>query len=85
MNDINKKINDRNLDRIFRLILLIYWKNMKKYVSKFMQHILRNSMTKNRFLNTSTEHDLEFLMLFNENSFPNVTFLLKNPQKVIEE
>ena len=38
-----------------------------------------------RKLNTSTEHDLEFLMLLNGNSFPNVTFFLKNPQKVIEE
>ena len=36
-----------------------------------------------RKLNASTEHDLEFLMLFNGNSFPNVTFFLKNPQKVI--
>ena len=31
-----KKINDRNFDGIFRLILLIYEKNMKKYVPKFM-------------------------------------------------
>ena len=46
----SKKINDRNLDGIFRLILLIYGENMKKYVSKFMQNILRNSMTNNRFL-----------------------------------
>ena len=45
-----KKINDRNLDGIFRLILMIYGKNMKKYVLKFMQNNLRNSMTKNRFL-----------------------------------
>ena len=36
-----------------------------------------------RKLNASTEHDLEFLMLLNGNSFPNVTFFLKNPQKVI--
>ena len=27
-----KKINNRNLDGIFRLILLIYEKNMKKYM-----------------------------------------------------
>ena len=47
---LSKKINDRNLDGIFRLILLIYGENMKKYVSKFMQNILRNSMTNNRFL-----------------------------------
>ena len=33
---LSKKINDRNLDGIFRLILLIYGENMKKYVSKFM-------------------------------------------------
>ena len=45
-----KNINDRNLDGIFRLMLLIYVKNMKKYVSKFMQNNLRNSMTNNRFL-----------------------------------
>ena len=36
-----------------------------------------------RKLNASTKHDLELLMLFNGNSFPNVTFFLKNPQKVI--
>ena len=36
-----------------------------------------------RKLNASTEHDLGLLMLFNGNSFPNVTFFLKNPQKVI--
>ena len=49
-------------------------------------------MTKNRFLqhvqktmNTSTEHHLEFLMLLKGNSFQNVTFFRKNPQKVIEE
>ena len=36
-------------------------------------------------LNASTEHDLEFLMLVNGKSFPNVTFFLKNPQKVTEE
>ena len=33
---LSKKINDRNLDGIFRLILMIYGENMKKYVSKFM-------------------------------------------------
>ena len=38
-----------------------------------------------RKLNTSTEHNLEFLMLLKGNSFRNVTFLSKNPQKVIEE
>ena len=47
---LSKKVNDRNLDGIFRLILMIYGKNMKKYVLKFMQNNLRNSMTKNRFL-----------------------------------
>ena len=36
-------------------------------------------------LNTSTEHDLEFLMLLTGNSLQNVTFFRKNPQKVIEE
>ena len=33
---LSKKTNDRNLDGIFRLILLIYGENMNKYVSKFM-------------------------------------------------
>ena len=49
-------------------------------------------MTKNRFLqhvqktmNTSTEHDLEFLMLLEGNSSQNVTFFRKNQQKVMEE
>ena len=86
-----KKINDRNLDGVFNLMLLIYGENMKKYVSKFMLNILRNSMTKNRFLHVqktlsaSTVHDLEFLMLLKGNSLQNVTFFCKNSQKVIEE
>ena len=33
---LSKKVNDRNLDGIFRLILMVYGKNMKKYVLKFM-------------------------------------------------
>ena len=33
---LSKKINDRNLDGIFRLIFLTYRKNMKNYVPKFM-------------------------------------------------
>ena len=37
-----------------------------------------------RKLNASTD-GLELLVLFNGKSFPNVTFFLKNPQKVIEE
>ena len=43
---------------IFRLVLLIYRENMKKYVSKFMQNNLRNSMTKNKILQhvQKTEH-----------------------------
>ena len=45
-----KNFNDRNLDSIFRLILVIYGKNMIKYVSKSKEDNLRNSMTKNRFL-----------------------------------
>ena len=47
---LSKKVNDRNLDGKFRLIILIYGKNMKKDVSKFMQNNLRNFMTKNTFL-----------------------------------
>ena len=31
-----KKINDRNLDGIFKFIFLIYGENMRKHVSKFM-------------------------------------------------
>ena len=84
-----KKTNDRNLDGIFRLILLIYGENIKKYVSKFMQNILRNSVTKNRFLqntfrklNASTEHDLEFSMLLKGNSLQNVTFFVRIHKKL---
>ena len=36
-------------------------------------------------LNTLTEHDLQFLMLFKENFFQNVIFFRKNPQNFIEE
>ena len=55
---LSKKINNRNLDGIFRLTLMIYRKNMKKYVSKFMLNNSRNSMTKNRILQhvQKTEH-----------------------------
>ena len=38
-----------------------------------------------RKLITSTEHDLEFLMLLKGNSFQNAPFFPKNAQKVIEE
>ena len=53
-----KKINDRNLDGIFRLILMIYGKKMKKYVSNIIQNVLKNFMAKNRFLQhvQKTEH-----------------------------
>ena len=37
-----------------------------------------------RKLNTSTEYDVEFLTLLKGNSFQNVTFFCKNPQKVIK-
>ena len=54
-----------------------------------MQNNLRNSMTKNRFLqhvqktmNTSTEHDLEFLMLLEGNSFQNVNFFARIYKKL---
>ena len=38
-----------------------------------------------RKLNTSTEHDLEFLMLPKGNSFQIIPLFRKNPQKGIEE
>ena len=38
-----------------------------------------------RRLNTSTESDLEFVMLLKENSFKNVIFFHKDPQKVVEQ
>ena len=34
--ELSKKINQRNLDGLFRLILLIYGRIMKKYLSKFI-------------------------------------------------
>ena len=59
-----KKINYRNFDGIFRLILQVYGKNMKKYVSKFMQNTLRNSMTRNRFLQHVQKTCLDFCNMF---------------------
>ena len=57
LNKKKKKMNDINLDGMFRLILLIYGKNnMKKYVSKFMQNKLRNSMTKKQIFVTCSEN-----------------------------
>ena len=51
---LSEKSTHRNLDDMFRLTLLIYGRNMKKIMSKFMQDNLRNSMIvnlrKNRFL-----------------------------------
>ena len=34
---LSKKTNDRNLDGIFRLILLIYGENMKKCVKIYVE------------------------------------------------
>ena len=52
MKNLNKvkNLNDRNLCGMFRLIFLIYGKNAKKYVLKFVWSNLRNSMKKYRFL-----------------------------------
>ena len=51
---LNEKSTHRNLDDMFRLILLIYGRNLKKIMAKFMQDNLKNSMIvnlrKNRFL-----------------------------------
>ena len=80
-----KKINDRNLDDTFRLILLIYGKNMKKRVKIYAEYFKKLHDKMFRKLNASTEHDLEFLMLLRRNSLQNETFFCKNPQKVIEE
>ena len=42
---ISEKFSHRNLDDVFRLILLIYGRIMKEtYMSKFMLDNLRNSM-----------------------------------------
>ena len=85
---LSKKINDRNLDGIFRLILMIYGKNMKKYVLKFMQNNLRNSMTKNRFLQHVQKTDdinwawSEITDGAQRKLFPKCKFFWKNPQKV---
>ena len=45
--ELSKNNNDRNPDGINITDL---WGKYEKYVSKFMQNILRNSMTNNRFL-----------------------------------
>ena len=58
-------------------------------MSKFMCNNLRNSMTKNRFLEhvhktecIKTKQDLELLMLLKGNSFQNVTFFASIHKKV---
>ena len=57
------------------------WENMKKCVKIYAEHFKKFHDKKIHFcnilrkLNTSTEHDLEFLMLLNGNSLQNVTFL----------
>ena len=53
---LSKKIRHRNLDGMFRLLLMSYGRIMKKYLSKFMQENLRNSsivnLTKIDFYNS---------------------------------
>ena len=78
-----KKVNDR-------LILLIHGENMKNICQNVCRIFSEIPWQKIYFymfrkLNTSAEHELEFLMLLKGNSLQNVTFFCKNPQKVIEE
>ena len=77
---LSKKFSHKNLDGMFRIILLIYVgkKNTKKHVSKFMQDNLRNSIIVNlteidfcnrfRKLNSQTGIDLEFFISESPNS-----------------
>ena len=39
---LNKKLSHGNLDGMLKLTLMIYGKNMKKYLLKFMLDNLRN-------------------------------------------
>lgn len=50
--ELGKKFSQRNLDAMFRLILIIYGeKDTKKYITKFMLDNIRNEckFNKNRF------------------------------------
>ena len=64
------------------------YENMCQNLCRIFQEILKQKIdfcNMFRKLNTSAEDELEFLMLLKGNSFQNVTFFRKNPQKVIEE
>ena len=64
------------------------WKNICQNLCRIIKEIPWQKIDFcNMFkkLNKSTEHDLEFLTLLKGNSFQNVTFFLKNPQKVIKD
>ena len=64
---------------------MIYGKNMKKYVKTYVEYFKKFHDKKCnifRKLNTSTEDDLEFLMLLKENYFQNVTFFARIHKKL---
>ena len=84
MMKLSKKSSHINLDGIFGLLLLIYGRIMKQYVSKFMQDNLSNSMIVNlttdfcnrfRKWNSNIETSLEFFMLLKRNLLQKCTVM----------
>ena len=58
---LNKKLSHGNLDGMLKLTLMIYGRNMKKYLLKFMLDNLRITIvnqTKNRFLQQAKKIEL---------------------------
>ena len=58
---LNRKLSHGNLDGMLKLALVIYGRNMKKYLLKFMLDNLRITIvnqTKNRFLQQAKKIEL---------------------------
>ena len=58
---LNKKLSHGNLDGMLKQTLMIYGRNMKKYLLKFMLDNLRITIvnqTKNRFLQQAKKIEL---------------------------
>ena len=70
---ISKNFSHRNLDCMFRIMILIYGekKNEKKYVSKFMQDNMKDSMiiinlTKNRIWQQVQKIKLKIVLIITD-------------------
>ena len=68
---VSKSFSHRNIDGLFRIILLTYGeKKIKKYVSKFMQANMRDSMiinlTKTRIMQQVQKIKLKILLIITD-------------------